>query len=90
MEKDLKNNLYRNPQVANAVNCFNEKLKFIEDKYHEEFSVNKNIILTFNDFEINKIIIGNVSEKIINELNKSFSECLTKFDVEEKFYTNRQ
>jgi Zn-dependent M16 (insulinase) family peptidase len=84
MEKDLKNILFRNPQVANTVNCFNEKLKLIEDKYPEEFSVVENIILTFNDYEIKKEIIGTVSENIKFEINQSFSECLAKFDVAEK------
>jgi hypothetical protein len=83
MEKDLKSILFRNPQVANTLNCFNEKLKFIEDKYPEEFSVEENIILTFNDYIIKKEIIGEVSEIIKSEVNQSFSDCLSKYAVEE-------
>lgn len=85
MEKDLKNILFRNPQVANTVNCFNEKLKLIEDKYPEEFSVSENIILTYNDYIIKKEVIGDVSEIIKAEVNQSFSDCLSKYAVEEVF-----
>lgn len=83
MEKDLKEVYFRNPQVANAVNCFTEKIKLIEDKYPNEFSVNENIILTFNDYIIKKEINGGVWETIKAEVDQSFSDCLSKYAVEE-------
>ena len=83
MEKDLKEVFFRNPQVANAVNCFTEKIKLIEDKYPNEFSASENIILTFNDYIIKNEVIGNVSETIKAEVNQSFSDCLSKYAIEE-------
>ena len=78
MEKDLKANLYDNNHISNAVNCFTNKLKLIMDKYGDEFDIETNLQMNYDDFEFTYGIVGNVSELIISEIRIAYSDCFLK------------
>lgn len=81
MEKDIKEVLFRNEQVANAVNCFKSKLELIQEKNKGEFDNEEDIILKFNDYTINFEMSEKLSVEIQTEINQSFKDCLEKFAV---------
>lgn len=82
MEQDFKKVIFKGEQVANVVNCFQSKLNLIAEEYVDDFDIEKDIMLIFDNFTIRFEMNEELPAEIKAEINQSFKGCLEKYAVD--------